>query len=197
MFGQFPRTRQTLGLPAVVGFALVVVSPARAADGELARYQRARGDRQGAYRHVRYARLRRVHQPEVGSSEGESRSRRRSALARWTRHARHRPTHRRLEGDVCLRAGHSHPATPRQDRQWRMDQRHRNHGGNLHEADADWRRQDDSPDGQGLQDRNVHGRSLEERCDGRGISVLGQPDLYEASWPRPVSSKARCPSPAR
>ena len=41
MFGQFPRTRQTLGLPAVLGFALVVVSPARAADGELARYQRA------------------------------------------------------------------------------------------------------------------------------------------------------------
>ena len=41
MFAQFPRTRQTLGLPAVLGFALVVVSPARAADGELARYQRA------------------------------------------------------------------------------------------------------------------------------------------------------------
>jgi len=41
MFGQFPRTRQTLGLPAALGFALVVVSPARAADGELARYQRA------------------------------------------------------------------------------------------------------------------------------------------------------------
>ena len=41
MFGQFPRTRQTLGLPAVLGFALAVVSPARAADGELARYQRA------------------------------------------------------------------------------------------------------------------------------------------------------------
>jgi len=41
MFGQFPGTRQTLGLPAVLGFALVVVSPARAADSELARYQTA------------------------------------------------------------------------------------------------------------------------------------------------------------
>ena len=35
MFCQFPHARQTLGLAAVLGFALVVVSPARAADGEL------------------------------------------------------------------------------------------------------------------------------------------------------------------
>jgi hypothetical protein len=41
MFSQFPHARQTLGLAAVLGFALVVVSPARAADGELARYQTA------------------------------------------------------------------------------------------------------------------------------------------------------------
>jgi hypothetical protein len=36
MFSQFPRARQTLGLAAVLGFAFVVVSPARAADDKLA-----------------------------------------------------------------------------------------------------------------------------------------------------------------
>lgn len=41
MFSQISRTRQTLGLAVVLGFTLIVVSPARAADGELARYQQA------------------------------------------------------------------------------------------------------------------------------------------------------------
>jgi len=41
MTNRISRTRHVLGLAAALGFALLGVSPARAADGELARYQTA------------------------------------------------------------------------------------------------------------------------------------------------------------
>jgi hypothetical protein len=41
MFSPIPGSRHAVGLAAVLGFALIVVSPVRAADSELTRYQTA------------------------------------------------------------------------------------------------------------------------------------------------------------
>src|SRR5580704_7468343 len=71
-----------------------------------------------------------------------------------------------------------------------MDQRHRYHGGNVHETDAYRGRQDDPADRKGLQADHVYSRPLEERDDGRGVSVLGQPVVHDPDWLGKVGTRA-------